>query len=178
MNLLWRKASSELSRTALIVYLLLQEEGAAALSPTAVEKMGFMTKSAASKAIRELKEKGYLTENNTLIYKDSDNIEYRRIDLNSKEYSVYQLLFPDGKTYYGITNQSVEERWRNGLGYQYHPELNAAIDKCGWNNVVKVVLARGLNRMEAAGLETSLIKSAPEGANYNRRISSLKVKET
>ena len=87
MNLLWRKASSELSRTALIVYLLLQEEGAAALSPTAVEKMGFMTKSAASKAIRELKEKGYLTENNTLIYKDSDNIEYRRIDLNSKEYS-------------------------------------------------------------------------------------------
>lgn len=56
----WREAAVNLSRTAFIVYLLLQEEERGMVTPTRIEQYGFMAKGTASKAIKELKEKGYI----------------------------------------------------------------------------------------------------------------------
>jgi Fic family protein len=58
----WRTPSLNLSRTALMVYFLYQEEGEECLSPAHIEKLGLMARGTASKAIAELKERGYLGE--------------------------------------------------------------------------------------------------------------------
>ena len=70
-SLKWRYASTQLSKSALIIYLLLQEQGNEILSPTFVEKLGFMNKSTASKGIKELREKGFLL-GEKIIYKEED----------------------------------------------------------------------------------------------------------
>lgn len=67
-KLQWREVSQKISPSGLLVYLLLQEEGKAALSPTFVEKTGLMTKGTASKAITELKRNELLTEKGELVY--------------------------------------------------------------------------------------------------------------
>ena len=33
-------------------------------------------------------------------------------------YSVYELIFPNGKRYIGLTGQEPESRWKNGEGYK------------------------------------------------------------
>ena len=37
----------------------------------------------------------------------------------SENYTVYMHRFPNGKVYIGITKQTVEERWRNGVGINH-----------------------------------------------------------
>ena len=79
--------------------------------------------------------------------------------LQSNEvYSVYCLLFPNGKMYIGITSKTPEERWHNGHGYHHSQVMTRAIKKYGWNNVEKEVLLSGLTKEEAIVIEIGLIK--------------------
>ena len=65
-NLKWREASKELSPSALLIYLLIQEEGGKAMRPTDIEKTGLMSKSTASRGIKELQAAGYLNKDKEL----------------------------------------------------------------------------------------------------------------
>lgn len=74
-----------------------------------------------------------------------------------KNYTVYMHISPSGKRYIGITCQKLEERWRNGKGYQTQM-FYKAIEKYGWNNIQHIVIARGLTGEEAKWLEIELIR--------------------
>lgn len=77
---------------------------------------------------------------------------------NIKEnYRVYIHIFPNQKTYIGITRQTVEKRWRNGLGYKNQPIYNQ-IKKYGWDNIKHIVLYENLSRQEAQLKEIELIQ--------------------
>ena len=165
----WRKASSVLSKTALIVYLFIQEEGIGALSPTRIEKEGFMTKGAASRAIKELREKGFLDEQNNIIYSNEDPCIKRQFH-QKQTYSVYKLSFPNSKIYIGITNRAPEARWDNGDGYIYNNEMYLAIEKYGWEKIIKEIMATELSWEEADQLETELIiKFSKTHDLYNKK---------
>lgn len=78
-------------------------------------------------------------------------------------YIVYMHIFPNGKRYIGITNQTPERRWRNnGDGYKYAQKLIwYAIRKYGWENVKHEILYQNLSKEEACQKEIELI------AEYN-----------
>lgn len=74
-------------------------------------------------------------------------------------YSLYRHTSPSGKVYIGITSQDpVEQRWQNGLGYRRNPHFFRAIVKYGWSNIKHEVLARGLTKSAACDLERALIQ--------------------
>lgn len=77
--------------------------------------------------------------------------------MNDKSFVVYQHLFPNGKSYIGITGTSVHKRWRNGEGYKHQPKMKRAIDKYGWDNIQHNILAEGLTKEEAEEKEKELI---------------------
>lgn len=72
-------------------------------------------------------------------------------------YSVYELLFPNGKRYIGITGKKPENRWVRGKGYSGQKVYNA-IEKYGWDNIQHNVLYSGLSKREACETERELIK--------------------
>ena len=79
---------------------------------------------------------------------------------DSAHYSVYQLIIPDEKKMYvGSTGNSVEERWNNGNGYRDNPELDAAIRRVGWENVIKIVCIEGVIEESARNMEEYLIEA-------------------
>lgn len=165
----WRKASSVLSKTALIIYLLVQEEGIGALSPTRIEKEGFMTKGAASKAIKELREKGFLDEQNRIVYFEGAPI-IRRQQHKKQTYCVYKLSFPDSRIYIGITNRAPEARWDNGEGYLYNEEMYSAIEKYGWSAITREIIATDLSWEQADQLETKkILEYAQDHELYNKK---------
>ena len=71
-------------------------------------------------------------------------------------YCVYELIFPNGKRYIGLTGQKPELRWKCGLGYKgqlvYKP-----IKKYGWKNIRHIVVAAMLTQEQAVRLEKYLI---------------------
>ena len=71
-------------------------------------------------------------------------------------YCVYELIFPNGKRYIGLTGQKPELRWKCGLGYKdqlvYKP-----IKKYGWKNIKHIVVATMLTQEQAVRLEKYLI---------------------
>ena len=86
-------------------------------------------------------------------------------------FTVYQHLFPNGKSYVGITNQKVNRRWRSGKGYSFNVRLTNAINKYGWNNIEHIILAEDLTEEDACIMEVKLIDEMnltnPEcGYNY------------
>lgn len=75
-------------------------------------------------------------------------------------YTVYVHIFPNGKRYYGATNQSINRRWRpNGEGYKTQPCFMKVIQKYRWDNIQHIVVAKGLTKEEAYWLEIELIKA-------------------
>lgn len=50
----------------------------------------------------------------------------------------------NGKQYFGLTKQSPEMRWKNGLGYQTQERFYRAIQKYGWDNFEHIVLYSNL----------------------------------
>lgn len=72
-------------------------------------------------------------------------------------YKVYQHLFPNGKSYVGITCQAVKRRWRDGKSYDCNIRMARAIKKYGWENIEHIILAEGLTEEEACNLEVELI---------------------
>ena len=73
-------------------------------------------------------------------------------------YSVYIHLFPNGKTYIGLTSRKARVRW--GYGHNYHNciAVDRAIKKYGWNNICHAVLYEVETKEEAELIEKILIK--------------------
>ena len=72
-------------------------------------------------------------------------------------YIVYLHRFPNNKTYIGLTQQSVERRWRDGKGYEGQP-VYEAIKKYGWDNIEHVILESNLTKEQAEDAERFYIK--------------------
>lgn len=75
------------------------------------------------------------------------------------------------KKYVGITNQqNINNRWKNGLGYNKSPRFFNAIIKYGWDNFNHIVLFNNLTKEEAETLEKyyiSLYQTTDENYGYN-----------
>lgn len=88
-----------------------------------------------------------------------------------ENYKVYIHLFPNGKTYIGITRQKPEYRWgHNGNGYYQHSFLMNAIKKYGWQNIKHKILFDNLTKKQAGQKEIELIaqyKSNQHKFGYN-----------
>lgn len=80
------------------------------------------------------------------------------MDTNNKTYSVYMLIFPDGKRYVGMTSaKPVEKRWgANGCRYKSQ-FVYTGISACGWNKVIHEVICRDISFQEAEKRERELI---------------------
>ena len=82
-------------------------------------------------------------------------------------YTVYVHEFPDGKTYVGLTKQSLEDRWQRGQGYKDQPVYKAILET-GWDNINHHVVYTGLSREEARKREIELISKLDSVENgYN-----------
>ena len=78
--------------------------------------------------------------------------------MNERPYSLYQLTFPDGSLYFGITKQVPSKRWANGKGYAGQNKIYSAIQKFGWKNIKKDVILKDLSEQEALAYETVCIR--------------------
>ena len=72
-------------------------------------------------------------------------------------YSVYMHTTPSNKRYIGITCQPLNERWRNGEGYQRCVGFYRAIQKYGWDNIKHEILLSNLSYEEAINAEKQYI---------------------
>lgn len=76
-----------------------------------------------------------------------------------KNYYVYKHTSPNGKIYFGITND-IKRRWQ-GEGRDYFrssPAFAEAITKYGWNNIQHEILHSNITKKEAERLEQKYIK--------------------
>lgn len=74
-----------------------------------------------------------------------------------ENYKVYKHSFPNGKVYVGITKQKVNERFKNGRGYERSPLMWKAICKYGWDNIKHDILFENLTKEQAENKEIELI---------------------
>lgn len=73
-------------------------------------------------------------------------------------YVVYRHIFPNGKSYIGITSQyPFWRRWRAGSGYYKQPKMYRAIQKYGWESVQHEVLAKDLSLSDANRVEQEMV---------------------
>lgn len=85
-----------------------------------------------------------------------------------RNWIVYKHTSPSGKVYIGITNQSPNKRWKNGMGYISSPYFFGAIVKYGWVNIQHKILYSNLIEEEAKDIERDLIKIYKEqNISYN-----------
>ena len=63
----------------------------------------------------------------------------------------------NGKKYVGITSKPVDERWKNGFGYQKNTYFRNAIEKYTWNGFDHEIIESGLTEKEAKEKEVELI---------------------
>ena len=83
-----------------------------------------------------------------MIYKDYGNT-----------YTVYMLIFPDGKRYVGLTRQKPEKRWRCGQGYRNQTLVYKAIQEAGgWEKVKHEVVVENVSIEVGKEKEKELIK--------------------
>ena len=61
----------------------------------------------------------------------SYNGQIPKVNPDRNHYTVYQLVFPDGKQYIGKTGGDFKKRWANGKGYRTNKELTKAIKEWG-----------------------------------------------
>lgn len=82
--------------------------------------------------------------------------------IKEKTYVVYRHIFPNGKSYIGITcSKPYHRRWTSGGRYRKQPKMNRAIMKYGWDNVKHEILFRDLSLDIANKIEQEMI------AKYN-----------
>lgn len=85
-------------------------------------------------------------------------------------YCVYRHTTPNGKVYIGITQQSPNDRWKGGWGYNTNLVFFRAINKYGWDNIKHEILMDGLTKEEAKAAEIRLIaeyRSTEREYGYN-----------
>lgn len=81
---------------------------------------------------------------------------------NEKIWKLYKYTcLPNGLIYFGITSQTLKERWHYGLGYKNNSHLHNAIQKYGEDNFLKEIILDGLSLEEASAKEREYI------AKYN-----------
>ena len=93
-----------------------------------------------------------------------------------RNYKVYQYTFPNDKIYIGITKQTMTDR--HSSGYYHNSEMQKAIWKYGWGNIITKVLFEGLTKKEAEKKEMTLIrkfKSTDPSVGYNILMGRKKV---
>lgn len=90
------------------------------------------------------------------------------------EWTVYRHVFPNGKSYIGITSTKPETRWGSrGQRYNEQPLMKYAINKYGWDNIQHLILFTNLTEEEAKKKEEELIEKYhtyyldPLGFGYN-----------
>lgn len=77
--------------------------------------------------------------------------------MTDTNYTVYDLKFPNGKHYIGLTKQKPAARWgRNGSGYKSQP-VYKYIKQYGWDNIEHNILASGLSMEEGRQTEKDYI---------------------
>jgi len=81
----------------------------------------------------------------------------------------------NNKTYYGITCQNPNKRWKNGLGYQHNKFFFNDIQEYGWDNFNHEILYENLSNEEALQIETNLII---ENKTYLKEYGYNVIKET
>lgn len=90
--------------------------------------------------------------------------------MSKDNYKVYVHINKiNGKRYYGITKQKVEERWKNGMGYKGQFFFNEIV-AYGWNNFEHIVLFDSLTKEEAELMEQmyiALYDTTNEEKGYN-----------
>ena len=92
-------------------------------------------------------------------------------------YSVYQHVTPDGKYYFGAT-ENVERRWSNNGAEYKRTALQPYIEKFGWDNIKHIVLFKDQTKENALWIEDFLIETAREdGVCINKQRSGLITKE-
>ena len=72
-------------------------------------------------------------------------------------YTVYKHTTPSGKSYIGITKNSIKARI--GGGYRHNKYMTSAIEKYGWENIVTEIIAEDVTLDEANLLESYYIAS-------------------
>lgn len=86
-------------------------------------------------------------------------------------YSVYRHIFPTGEIYIGITSGDVEDRWKNGFGYESQRKFFKRIVAVGWDNIKHEILASGLDEKQAREMERVLIaKETNNALNTQMRV--------
>lgn len=113
----------------------------------------------------------------------SNNIKIKNPSTEEKTYVVYRHIFPNGKSYIGITcSTPYHRRWTSGARYRNQPKMNNAIEKYGWDNVQHEILFENLSRDDANKIEQEMIAkynsivngynvSAGGGGNYGFKFS-------
>ncbi len=95
----------------------------------------------------------------------------------NKTYYVYvHTLKTDGRKYFGLTCQSLKERWRDGQGYKGCCHFYNAIQKYGWDAFYHHIVLQTNNREEAYNTEERLIeqyKTTDEKYGFNIRSGGL-----
>lgn len=77
--------------------------------------------------------------------------------MTDTNYTVYDLKFPNGKHYVGLTKQKPIRRWGcNGSGYKQQP-VYKYIKQYGWDNIEHNILASGLSMEEGRQMEKDYI---------------------
>ena len=77
--------------------------------------------------------------------------------MNNNNFVLYLHTTPNGKRYFGITNQAPKRRWQNGNGYKKNEHFWKAIQKYGWSNIKHIILANDLTKEEACFFERVMI---------------------
>lgn len=91
-------------------------------------------------------------------------------EVTEVNYTVYQHIAPNGKSYIGITSKEPHERWQNGRGYRHNEYFDNAIKKYGWGNIEHKIIKTTLSKEEAEQMERELIakfKSNERDHGYN-----------
>jgi len=76
-----------------------------------------------------------------------------------KEYKVYLLIFPNNKKYCGFTSQNLKRRWDHGHGYIKCPLVYRAIQKYGWDSVLKELIFTSTDEQKALDKEKEIIQT-------------------
>lgn len=84
---------------------------------------------------------------------------------------MYRHIFPNGKSYIGITCvKPYYYRWRAGSSYSQQPKVYNAIKKYGWKNIKHELLYENLSQDEANRVEQEMItkyNSVEKGYNVS-----------
>ena len=88
-------------------------------------------------------------------------------EIMDNNWKVYRHIFPNGKSYIGITHRTVEERWGKN-GEKYNSQIvGKAIAKYGWENIQHIILKENLSQQQASYYEQQYIKTYKSHISQN-----------